>query len=643
MATRLNPGSRSSWTAVALGTVFGVVVAGAALFGTALAVDDPDDPFELDGNIANASGVFGPPPTMDGKDDWQNVFNLSGVAAGSSGTPVANASEHELFIRDLADAQPNGKDVMYDAGKDSLDVTAWTRKSVNVVTPSKDDITDAFAKSYDVVKDWNNNGTTADDVAHTIIYFGLGKGVDNGDAAVGFWFFQKQLTETGTAGFGPSHTARDDSIGQRGDILVQADFVGGGAKSEIQIFEWLGNNPPPAGTPASDLFGGGTLLQLRFAANGSGPGACTSDDAACARTNNASIASFWPHTPKSGAANFYSAQTFFEGGIDLTLLAPGICINSFLANSRSAHSETADLKDLAYGEFATCGNIALVSKECKAVSGKSPLYLSASNEYQYVHDITIRNDGGGSSVYNVGLREDIVTGTAVNSNRCKITAITGGGGHALSLPYQIPNNTAFTEVASTLAPGAANQMVVTVECISPMKELHNAASVRAGQVPGGTSLSDSIAAVDNDFAACETPFPAALTITKSCKGDVVLDAANDYKPKVCVEYVITNTSGSAGSGTVAQKIDVLTLDDIRLDGTSEDISTLLPDKVLDVNESNTISDCYSPKAPDNGQTNADLVTYSDSATITARGKADPTLIEKDSNTASCELCPVGQR
>jgi hypothetical protein len=619
--------------------VFGAAVVTAGLLATALAVHGATDPFELDGNVANTTGAFNP-PSGDNKDDWQNVFELDSVVAGQFGDPVDSAAEHELFIRDLSDALPGNLDVMYNAGKDTLDVSGWTRKSVGTVTPPKDDITQAFAKSYDVVK--------ADGV-HKMVYFGAGKGVDNGDAALGFWFFQQELNLVGGNGFGPVHTARNDALGQRGDILVQADFVGGGKSSEIQIFEWIGFNVPANLYPGLRRFG--PLLELKFAANANGPEACTADDSACARTNAGSVASYWKHDPKSGPANFYTAQTFFEGGIDLTVLAEGICISTFLANTRSAHSETADLKDLAMGGFSTCGAVD-VSKECKKVFAADgvtqlfPAYDPVDEDWTSRHTVTISNPGDGNSpIHDVMLKD-----TALSDDvSCKIQAY---GGNPLDTTGRAAVGTVMAEdtfykVANQVAAGDANQITVTLECTALSPTFSNSVAVQAGQSDGGSNLTASYAELEADVAACATTLDPNVSVQKACDGDVVLDADNDYKPKVCVNYTIQNTSSPS------QKIDLTSFIDIRTDGTQAALLSLLKnaddsdaDNVLDPGETNTAKDCYLPASPDGGVIDPDVVTYSDFARLSGTGRASGVPIGGedgfvDSDTAICALCPIG--
>lgn len=607
--------SKPHWKTAALGTALGIAIAGSVVFSAALAVHSSAGIFELDGDATDPAG---------GKDDWQGVFDLGGVVPPATGGAVAGPQE--IFIDDLPPtAEFGNKEMQYDAGKDTLDVSAWTRKLVANVTPDKNNITNAYAKNYHV--DHDGDPATPD---HSIIHFGADRYANNGDAALGFWFFQKKVDYSGSNGFGPAHTARNLVTGQRGDILVQVDFVSGGSSSEIQIFEWVGSGGSH-----------GPLDELGFAtANGSTVCADLPNqaDAACATTNNAATPSYWNYTPKFGSSGTFPAESFFEGGIDLTAFAGNICLNSFLANTRTSHSETADLKDLALGDFNTCGSIDLVGKTCDKVANVSPTYDAVNEVYQTQHTLTIRNDGGGSDVFDVMVRDNAVN----DVTECKITAITGGSGHSLSLPLQIASNAAFYKVANSLAPGVANQMMVTLLCTSPVPQFHNSATVQAGQSPGGSSLVDTYTESDGDVAACELKLDPSLTISKACNKDVVLDPVT-FAPKVCVDLSIQNTSSPA------QKIDLTSFTDVRMDGTQSNLLANLKtaggqatDATLDPGETVYAEDCYTPAKPDGSQTDPDLVQYSDFAKVSGRGRALPnTVVNADSNEAVCKLCPIG--
>ncbi len=599
----------SRWPLVAGGAVLGTALLGATILGTALAVhDDPGTPFELDGNVTDPTG---------GDDDWQGAFDLLGVTPPATGTPTAG--NQETFLRDLPPQNNENKETMYDAGKDTLDVTAWTRKAVAKVVPDKDNITNAYAKNYKV--DHDGNAATPD---HTIIYFGADRLANNGDAALGFWFFQKKIELTGTTGFSPGHTVRDLANGVRGDILVQVDFVGGGSSSEIQIFEWVGSGGSH-----------GPLHELAFdAANGSTVCADIQGqaDVACATTNNSETPSYWPFVPKFGTAGRFPAESFFEGGIDLTALVGNVCLHSFLANTRTSHSETADLKDLALGDFNTCGSIDLVRKTCTDKDGSG--YDPASERYLTTHQLTLRNDGGGSDVFDVAIRDDAVGATA----SCTITAISGGSGGHAALPITIADNQTFYKVADSLAPGIANQMSVTLTCASTLNPFANSATVRAGENPGGSNLSDSFSEQAEDIAAACT-FDAAptLALTKACNDPVVLDAANGFKPVVCVDITLQNTSSPA------QAVDVTYFTDVHMDGTEsnllENIEELNGRRTLAPGASINVKDCYTPVGTDSGQTVPGMATYSDTVSALATGRASGTA-EVLEISATCPLCPV---
>ena len=127
------------WLVAAGGTVLGVAVAGAVLFTTALAVHDTPFPFELDGNVTNNGG--------NSLDDWQNVFGLDGVVPPATGTPVTSGAE--VFIHDLPSG--NAKETQYDAGKDTLDIGAWSHSGGPHVLGLVRDVTEQV-KAYELLE-----------------------------------------------------------------------------------------------------------------------------------------------------------------------------------------------------------------------------------------------------------------------------------------------------------------------------------------------------------------------------------------------------------------------------------------------------------------------------------------------------------
>lgn len=610
--------SKRGWLIAAGGTALGAALAGAVLFSNALAVHGAPFPFELDGNVKQDSASL---------NDWQNVFGLSSVVPPSTGTPVAGAGS--VFIHDVPTGSP-AREMQYDAGKDVLDTDQWTRKLVTKVVPDKDNILDAFAKQFLV--DTDNNAATPD---HRVIYFGADRFANNGDATMSFWFFQKHLDLTGTNGFSPKHTAR--SATGHGDILIQVDFLGGGSESRLRVFEWVGGN-----------LGSDGPLDLLRQADVNGNTVCTSDDAACATTNNAGgVDTYWPYTPKAGAANKFIAESLFEGGIDITQLVGDLCFNSFVASTRSSQQTTSDLKDIALGDFNTCGHLDLVRKVCQAnATYKSPSFDYTTGLYQTVHELTILNDGLGGNVFDVGIRDDSVGAHAT----CSIISITGGAGNP-SIPaggIPIPNNTTFVKVADTLAAGVANQMSVKLLCQADVNSFHNAATARAGQVDNGTDLSDSYTESDTTGDVkpqCTATFNPAITVTKSCD-DVTLDKTQGFAPRVCSTITLTNTDTD-------QRLYVTEFKDSHMDGTTKDLISFVPTeagsgkhvlqpsgKTGDTVTVISPDTCYYPTGPDNDQTDPDQVTYTDQASAKTEGQAAGTA-DDASDSQNCALCPIG--
>jgi hypothetical protein len=609
-----------------LGVGIGLVLGASALLSTALAVhDDPGTPFELDGNTTYTGA----------KDDWQNVFGLGTGTGAPVGTPAVGSGE--TFIRDFP-----GPELQYDAGKDSLDLSGWTTKSVGTVTPDKNNIVNAFAKQYLVDLD----GAGGPQGVHRVIYFGADRHANNGDAALGFWFFQQRVTPAGS-GFTPTtHTKRNDALNIRGDILVQVDFVGGGSSSEIQIFEWLGNNAPPAGTPASKLFGGGTLLEIGFG-SANGFTACTPLDTACATTNNVQTRHYWPYTAKSPVKvgnvvqPIYPAESFFEGGIDITALLGDVCFNTFLANTRTSHSETADLKDLAFGDFNTCGS-ATMTKLCYADEELgTPSYDDSTVTYVTTHKVIIENDGQGGEIFDIQLRDDSVGDT----QSCDIIGVTKDdiaqgdpGDFPIELPEGIDGWVDFPGGESLAqATNHDPQLVVTLQCVSTENQKKNDASIRAAQNDGGprTILAD-YQETDLDVEDCLAEVSPALAVSKTCSADVVWEIVNGIAlPKVCVDVKVENTGNTTLSFTK--------FEDVPKNGATADLLDEIPNHTIAPGDEVITEHCYTATQPDSGSgsTDPNLSVYGDSATATAVSVSDPTGEEfTATGSTTCPLCPV---
>ncbi|WIO73176.1 Ig-like domain-containing protein [Porticoccaceae bacterium LTM1] len=295
-------------------TFMGAVVATCILLATVVLAVDGLGLFELDGNAVE-SGAPG--------EDWETLYNSGG---NDGGTPIA-------FTGVLDDISPLS--IYWQGGsKDINDVSEWNYKDGSV--PDKDDITNAYAAAY--INSADNGIHMEDDL---IIYFGLDRYANKGDAFAGFWFFRDRVGLDGIDAFTGNH--------MDGDLLVLVEYPqASGAVPEIKVYEWVFN-----GGDISDH-----LKLLLTASNAECDG--SGGKIACAITNDGDEASPWPYTPKAGSAGTFPFESFYEGGINVSALMRmageenSPCFNSFLAETRSSRSETAQLKDFVLGGFPLC-------------------------------------------------------------------------------------------------------------------------------------------------------------------------------------------------------------------------------------------------------------------------------------------------
>src|SRR5262249_15221890 len=182
---------------------------------------------------------------------------------------------------------------------------------------AKNDITHAYAAMY---VDPSNG--------HIILYAGLDRFDNSGDATAGFWFFQNPVglsTNNPTTSGSPFTGVHAD-----GDILLVSDFTQGGSTSTIKVFRWTGTDS------------GGSLVPV------TAPAGTT-----FAIVNGAPVTVPWSFTDKSHNSG-PAAGEFLEEGVDLTALGLGSCFANFMAETRSSQSPTATLSDFVIRSFNTC-------------------------------------------------------------------------------------------------------------------------------------------------------------------------------------------------------------------------------------------------------------------------------------------------
>ncbi|KEA62102.1 putative internalin [Marinobacterium lacunae] len=319
-----------------LSFVIGAIMAAGLV--TALTVKAVDElgVFELDGN-AVAEATAG--------DDWNTPPD--------SGSAIA-------FTGILADPPPL---TIFTGGgsKDVNDVFEW--KYTEGSSPPKDEITNAYAAAY-----INTLDTGVHSPGDLIITFGLDRFANNGDAFAGFWFFQDEV------GLGPDGQFVGEH--QVGDILVLVEYPqGANAMPEVKVYEW---NPAlqDAAPNLHQLFSGTAECNAAH----TGP--------ACAITNHQDETAPWPYDPKFGTEGTFPFESFFEGGINVSYLLGGEapCFSSFLAETRSSRSETAQLKDFVLGAFDVCS--IEVTKECSAE------VVSEGDQVMVSFGGTVTNTGG---------------------------------------------------------------------------------------------------------------------------------------------------------------------------------------------------------------------------------------------------------
>jgi uncharacterized repeat protein (TIGR01451 family) len=298
--------------------------------------------------VGVAAALVGVPLAASANPDVSG-FELDGNAA-SSGAADWNALGSPLFSTGvITDGTGAGEQGFTTGGsKDTNDVSQW-KWTGGTVTPAKDDIQHAYAPVYA-------------EQGNLILYFGQDRALDkNGDANVGFWFLQNAVGLNGDGSFSGSHVD--------GDVLVQSEFTNGGDISGVQIYKWQG--------------GGLSLVSNQAECTGGKLG--TAD--ACAIVNKGTISTNW--------AGDITSPYFFEGGLDLSALFPQSvpCFSTFLTNTRTSQSESAQLKDFAMGDIDTCGSITV--KKVTVPGGGGPFSFTTTGNGLSGFDLS----GGGEKLF----------------------------------------------------------------------------------------------------------------------------------------------------------------------------------------------------------------------------------------------------
>src|SRR5437667_695823 len=450
----------------------------------------PTSVFELDGDVT--TGNQSPP-----LNDW-NLLNGDCSAPGGGNVGFAGSSNTRTCI-----GSENPPKIFTQGGsKDPLDISQGHWKPADTV-PDKDTITHVYAVSYTAT-------IGASVIAYTVVVIGGDRFAVNGDANIGAWFFQQNVTLNSNGTFSGVHVNHD--------VFLVSAFTGGGGISTITVYEWDNaclkgvRSPGPGDCADSNL----RLLGSNdtFAITNSQP---LSDET-------------WDYLAKfGGGTNTMPIGAFFEGGADLTTLfaASGAgavpCFSSFLLETRSSQSTSAVLKDFVLGAFPEC-HIS-ITKGCQCTA-----FHPDGSGFDYSFSGTVTNDGGGT-VFNVTVTDQgktyscgsLGTGQSKNfpsadctgpantfsattfptTNQASATATTDPGGSGTTLSATTNPVSCSAQVpAGACTPSAA--LTVDKTCVTALQVLGTNIVVRVdytGQVHNGGNVNiNSVQVTEDDNA-----------------------------------------------------------------------------------------------------------------------------------------------
>jgi hypothetical protein len=533
------------------------------------------------------------------------------------------------------------------SNKDVDEVNTWSWGSKGI-SPPKDDITNAYAKASSVpgyaANDMPGHPNVVHD--HLVVYFGADRFADDGDSAMGFWFFRNDV------GLGPNN--KFSGTHAVGDVLIQVDYRGAGA-NEIEVFKWVGTGGNA---------GQGKLQRLVLGtSNNPADTICNAAngypaDSACITTNVVQEDSPWAYAGKAEdyvGDNRFPERVFMEGGFDVTALVGNVCFSAFMAETRTSHSETASLKDFALGNFDLCS----IDVEKICVDG-SEVANPLDETFTTTHMVTITNDSFGGALRDVELM-DTTTSTSSTCEIKSVVPVTAGDATGLAgVGFVFDSSTDSVEVADTLI-GAIS---VELECTSTTNPFQNRVEVKSRAATGQPQdVTDFDLETTVEAGVCEVDLNVGLVIKKWCQGDDgsatghpmgenplfgVEDSENPlelsvylkppaYKPEVCVDIELS-------SSTSDQKMVIDSFSDSDLgDLLPAGGLTLNPSTALDGSNKYTVSRCYTPAGPDNNGGNPvdpSTALYSDTVEATGHGKIDNVTASAGPVTATCKLCPT---
>ena len=345
-----------------------VVLGLAALLTAVIILADPVDNFSFfklgDGLDTPGSATIAATGSLANGPNWGDLFTSTGALKDVQ--PVLGRPDYRdfggigaAFTHDDLSTGSLVDHTIFTAGKFNDPVSAWTWGTGNV--PAKDDIRNAYLYAV------KNPVVSSDGTNHLMLYAGLERVVDNGDAHISFHLSQQYITPNSSGGFDGSRTV--------GDLAVSMDFSNGGTLGSVTVYKW-----------------NGSIYDQVQAVGGEG---CNTDHTVCAFNNGV------PITGIQGDA--IDVNAFTEIGVDVTALIPNggalPCFPDVMFVSRSSQSTTATLKDFAASSIKLCGLAVL--KQCSdAISGQNISFTGSIRNVGAVPltGLTVGDDQPGSLI-----------------------------------------------------------------------------------------------------------------------------------------------------------------------------------------------------------------------------------------------------
>jgi hypothetical protein len=426
-------------------------------------------------------------------------------------------------VQDVYDAG-NTDDIFAGNEKDFFFASNWFWKLGGA--KDKNDIANGAAAIVNSVDTGlSTNGMPSVTAGAPFIVFAGDRISHNGDAQIGFWFFQRGTAPvavhpvTGVENtFYPEKAYPGTPAGiTRGDILVLADFTGGGRNATVIVLEFVGTG----GTyPNSDnRFNLITNVAAAVAENNSG---------------TSLVPAGWNFTSKeTGSTTTYETNEFYEGYVALGSIfgTVPVCFSRYMLETRSSQSITSVLDDFCGGNLGGVPTVTVGSATVCAgtTANVTAVATGAGTPFTYVWNTSGGIANPGNTPYLSTNAQGNYTVVAVNNTSCASGPAYGSIQHF--------SNPTVTVSSFSICAGVSGTVTATP---SPGGTYTYLWSVPAGvPAPGSTaSFSTTTAGAYN----------VTVTNTFGCKGYGSGNVWVNANPTVTVNN-LTLCAGSSGTVT----------------------------------------------------------------------------------------------